>query len=124
MNYPARGETSEDGRYYTHTDGAVHERVPFEGCRKCSLFGAAQCVNVSCGDLINGKMAMFKLVEGAYVQTAEETEACDMAWKMIAVCGPHDAFTPCGSCKLFTEKLCPARAYLAKHGDATAWEVK
>lgn len=124
MNYPARGESSADGRYYTHTDGTVHERVPLTLCSKCSMF-LADCSDIDCG-FIGNHHAMLRLVSGAYVPSAETSEACDMARAMIAKCerGWKQTYLPCASCGSYADKSCPARAYLAKHGAADAWEVK
>lgn len=64
-----------------------------------------------------------RVSKGAYVQTDEEREACDMALKMIALCQEHVDLL-CNMCMHITHKTCPARAYLAAHGCANAWEVK
>lgn len=60
-------------------------------------------------------------IEGAYVPTDEEREACDMAREMIALCSD---MADCDYCLNFEKKSCPARAYMAAHGCAEAWEVK
>lgn len=62
-----------------------------------------------------------RISKGAYVPTDEEREACDMARKMIALCSD---MADCNYCLHVEKKSCPARAYLAKHGDPNAWEVK
>lgn len=123
MNYPKRGEMSEDGKYYTHTDGSVHE-VTDTNCQACSAFTHDFCKT------LRVCTSGWQVVEGAHVPSAEEQEACDMARAMIYRCSCYryellhgcDA-KPCNSCSLFTSKSCPARAYLASHGDANAWEV-
>jgi hypothetical protein len=40
---------------------------------------------------------------------------------MIALCSD---MADCGYCLHIEKKSCPARAYLAAHGCADAWEVK
>lgn len=131
MNYPKRGEMSDDGRFYTHTDGSVHERliVPSEGwrmCVNCSFFVDYDCESGRVAPCTEA--TIFKRIEGAYVTSAEEQEACDMARSMIVKCGGPES-TRClyygGGylCDDITNKSCPARAYLASHGDAHAWET-
>lgn len=125
MNYPARGETSEDRHYYTHTNGTVYERVPVDECQNCSFVRTGKCHKVRCVTFKNGYMAMFKLVEGAYVQSAEESEACDMARAHITMCETHHiSHDGCEACCEFGTKKCHLRKYLAKHGATDAWEVK
>ena len=127
MNYPKRGQVSDDGKYYTHTDGRVHYRVernPSEDtCSFCSVAWLAHdgkpCATCEHAMLI---------VEGAYVPSDEEREACEMARNMIAECyawisGMMEA-KDCSPCPNFADKSCPARKYPAAHGDEKAWEVK
>lgn len=96
-DYPRRGKMSKDGKYYTSTNGNVYE------------FGKRK-------------------IEGAYVPTDEESEACDMARAAITKCEKWHKHamveTKCNCCQYFLNKDCPARAYLAEHGCADAWEVK
>ena len=117
-DYPRRGEMSEDGNYYTHTDGSVHEVEigVANGCHVCSVGKTKNECYALCSWANH-----FRLVEGAYVQSDEEREACDMARKMIALCSD---MADCNYCLHIEKKSCPARAYLAEHGCADAWEVK
>ncbi len=128
MTYPKRGEMSEDGKFYTHTDGSVHEKliVPSEGwrmCVNCSFFVDYDCESGRVAPCTEA--TIFKRIDGAYVLSAEEQEACDMARAMIVVCmNDYRVEASCNGCGQLSEKTCPARAYLAAHGDANAWEVK
>ena len=133
MTYPKRGEMSEDGKFYTHTDGTVNSFDTSTGfCNECVFVG------VNCSKEVPAKCqgGVFKRIEGAYVPSTEEQEACDMARAMIVNCGdyrywskPPDVRTSdhdkhhCVGCVELTERKCPARAYLAAHGDAHAWET-
>jgi hypothetical protein len=122
MNYPKRGQMSEDGKVYTHTNGSVHKRFfELSACDKCSLqkdaCGEAECIS-----------GHFEKIEGAYVPTDEEREACDMAHKAIGVCSCRTV-TGCEypselTCHSLIGKECVLRKYLADHGDAKAWEAK
>lgn len=98
--YPARGQQSEDGRYVTSRFGNVYD----------TTLG------------LNVKPV-------GYVPSDPEQAACDMARAMIVVCGAlysenYDHCGACNGCFRLEEKSCPARSYLAAHGDASAWEVK
>lgn len=137
MNYPKRGEMSEDGKYYTHTDGSVHNRIErklseYCGDKPCSLYDKEG----DCPPYVNYEPCRYSLVKGAYVPSAEEQEACDMARAAIQNCSTHYYWSRpmdirtcehnmnhCHSCSCLTAKSCPSRAYLAAHGDANAWEV-
>lgn len=107
IGWPARGEVSADRRFYTHTDGSVHERDPDNHyCTKCSLF-QTNCDNVPCYG------TQWNLVEGAYVPSADELAACD------GITG-H-----CKRCAMvLMGNACPARRYLDRCGQPDAWEVK
>lgn len=120
--YPPRGEMSADGRQYTHTDGSVHEQQFYVvGCKECSL------MNLTCHLCNDGSTTHpWRLVDGAYVTSDEEREACDMARDAIRACDLMSSIgTPllCRGCPKLSDKSCPARLYLAKHGDPDAWEV-
>lgn len=138
--YPARGEMSADGKFYTHTDGTVHKHTPYTAgyfesgpsrspCDSCSMLddGVCQCVDIYCS-CVGG---YFELVSGAYVPTEAEaaiTEACEMARAMVKQCSYYRALAKsfrvrnaCESCSDRTNRTCPARRYLAKHGATDAW---
>lgn len=125
MNYPKRGCMSEDGKYYTHTDGSVHERqLNTVGCASCSL------MNLTCG-LCNDALTVhpWKQVSGAYVPTDEEREACEAMRAGIVRCSLNGTgFEGCKSviapCHLLTAKTCPLRAYLDSKKQPDAWEGK
>lgn len=130
QEYPARGKMSADGKYYTHADGSVHVEVRGEcapgecgsnECSDCSVAAKDGRCRADCTFETH-----YEIVEGAYVQTDEEREACDMARKMIEICcqAAYASDDTCNGCAYLDDQDCPARAYLAKHGDATAWEVK
>lgn len=124
MNYPKSGTKSADGKLYTHTDGSVHESVPFEGnCRHCSCrdFCDTQC-HIG---------TMFRRIEGAFVPTDEVLEACEAMRGAIRICRYHLSLArchtevdSCSRCSDWSNKTCPLRSYIAKHGQADAWEVK
>lgn len=120
MNYPKRGQMSEDGKYYTHTDGSVHVvNKNSKSCSGCSLEKVDGC---RCS-----KGYAWTLVWGAYVQTDEVQAACEMAREMIKKCCSIHVIAGggcCNWCVSWFEKSCPARAYLAAHGQTDAWEVK
>lgn len=129
--HPARGEMSADGKFYTHTDGTVHERItwPSDGWRMCPhcSFAKHGCDGGRVAPC--SETSVFRRIEGAYVYSADEQAACDMARAMIVVCGAlysenYDHCGACNGCFRLEEKSCPARSYLAAHGDASAWEVK
>ena len=131
--YPKRGEFSADGRYYTHVDGSVHEGVKWDGCENCSLDEYCDTVELQpCSGLsaANGK-TMFAVVEGVCVPSNDAIEASEMARAMIRLCAyfrglatPAQMRHGCERCSEFSNKSCPGRAFLAKHGQDRAWEVK
>lgn len=121
MNYPKRGQMSDDGNYYTHTDGRVF-KSSVDDCRDCDM--ADESVHDLCGPLCHNGWSR---AEGAYVTTDEEQAACDMARAMIKKCCSIHVIAGggcCNWCVSWFEKSCPARAYLAAHGQPDAWEVK
>lgn len=129
--YPARGQMSDDGKVYTDKDGAVHE-VTDTNWQDCT-----GCTHDFCGPSLGCKGGWHR-IKGAYVPSSEEVAACDMARAMIEYCEDFRSLWECGEnhsptigrpsgcicCPKFANKSCPARVYLAAHGDATAWEVK
>lgn len=131
QNYPARGKMSEDGKYYTHTDGSVHERVEYADdvhvCDDCSLVDLTGMVTeIGCARCEFPKKCQWKHVAGAYVPTDEEREACDMARAMIKLCPQSPLIEDaehCVGCPYLKDKDCPARGYLAAHHQQDAWEV-
>lgn len=139
MSYPERGKMDENRTVYTHDDGTVHELVPDCGCSECSL-DELDCQALRFANCGSGS---FRLIQGAYVPTESERvsslerEACDMARAMITKCQDNRYWSgplvrrPCENkdnhyldCAEFNHRSCPARAFLATHGDATAWEAK
>ena len=121
--YPARGMMRDGGLIYTHVNGTVHEkRLGFGGynrgkCAVCKYNRDGSCIAVppqGCG---------WRQIEGAYVPSDCELEACDMARKAIVMCSVRDD-SECDGCYEFHNKLCHLRKYLAAHGDDQAWEVK
>ena len=123
--YPARGEMSADGKLYTGKNGSVYAST-FDGTSdNCTLCDVTECEGeIACATSYN-----LKRIEGAYVPSTDEQAACDMARAMIVVCGAlysenYDHCGACNGCFRLEEKSCPARSYLAAHGDASAWEVK
>ena len=132
-DYPKRGEFSADGRYYTLADGSVHEGVKWDGCDKCSLDEYCDTVEFQpCRGLsaANGQK-MFAFIEGVCVPSNDTIEACEMARAMIRLCAyfrglaaPAQSRQACERCSEFSNKSCPAREFLAKHGQERAWEVK
>ena len=131
MNYPKRGELSDDGKYYTHTDGSVHERVSFNGCNRCSLDEYCDTQELPpCGE-IGCANTMFSRAPEAYVPSDEEQSACVMARAMINNChrsrsrwhgvGCEDCVKCTGA---ITSTSCEARVWLAKYHQPDAWEVK
>lgn len=122
MNYPKRGEMSDDGKFYTHTDGSVHETEigRDNGCHVCSVDKSNERCHAECGF-----SSHFRLVEGAYVPSDEEREACDMARHQISICNMRNNIVNCRKdCVWFVDKTCPARLYLAAHKQQDAWVVK
>lgn len=132
--WPARGEMSEDGRYYTHTDGSVHELVDtnlrdWEMCSPCSMF--LRCDRSSCSEICTDTHNM-RLVHDAYVQSDDELAACEAMRGMIARCSKRSGggalgfdTVGCKWCEYSDKNVhgCPARAWLARCGQADAWEV-
>jgi len=123
QQYPRRGQLSEDGKLYTHMDGSVYEKV--SESHVCSVADCKKCSNVPFYCM------RWSRIEVAYVQTEEERDACDMARNMIEQCSyfrglaiPAHSRQSCGRCSYLSNKVCPAREYLAKHGCSDAWEVK
>ena len=128
-NYPKRGELSEDGKVYTAMDGTVHlfkARLHGEACgdRPCSLY----MFDEDCPRNVNSNdPCCYSLSPGAYVPSAEEAEACDMARAMIDHCGFHRWLADKAGgvcCTKFIDRCCESRSYLAAHKQADAWEVK
>lgn len=125
--WPKRGETSEDGKYYTHTDGRVYEILrstlgSWETCALCSF--KTECRGgrvVDCGHL-----QYFRVIEGVFVISDAEQKACDMARAMIKTCagGTFCAGADCWFCICLEKGTCPARSYLADMKQPDAWEVK
>lgn len=114
--WPARGKVSGDGKLYTHTDGSVHKRESDKhNCFDCSLF-RENCDNVPCYG------SQWRLIEGAYVPSADELAACEAMREMIAVC--DGVAGRCRRCALvLMDKCCPARLWLERCGQDDAWEV-
>jgi len=133
MNYPKRGQMSDDGKYYTHTDGSVHHRAEPEPSTDSCSFCSVEWLEHEGKPCDNCKHVMW-IVKGAYVPSDEERAACDMARQAIKRCDrfkrwydeveggilPHG----CSLCSELKDRSCPARAYLASHGHQDAWEVK
>lgn len=123
--YPKRGcMSAPDQKYHTHTNGDVYER----NCQTCQFVKG----NGFCGYEVGGhRPCNWKKVEGAYVPSAEEQAACEMARRMILMCGyfrgiaiPAQSRQACGRCPDLSNKSCPARKDLERCGQADAWEVK
>ena len=139
--YPARGEMSADKQFYTHTDGKVHKFTPYPAgyfdddpnrspCDSCSMNTSGFCQGTD--DLCSCAGGYFEFVSGAYVPTESEaaiTEACEMARGAVNKCclyrwvatPVNESANACASCAAHINKNCPARVYLAKHGQADAW---
>ena len=124
MNYPKRGCLSEDGKYYTHTDGTVWlylgQPTPNRGkCVVCKW----RARGTKCGaERPSG--CNYRQVAGAYVLSDEEQSACDMARKQIYRCAYMARLVNCKNCEFFKAKKCDARLFLAAHQQPDAWEVK
>lgn len=124
QKYPKRGQVSEDGQYYTHKDGTVHEHSD-TNCQACSAF--MYDFNCSVTPRNNGPCG-YHVIEGAYVLSADELEACDMARKAIEQCG-RDYVYPCQPkcktelCEHLVDKTCHLRKWLERCGQADAWTV-
>ena len=113
-NYPKRGQKSDDGRYYTHTDGSVHEIIDYTECATCSVFSGDDC------DFVCPKNKQFRLIKGACFPNDEVKEACDKMREMIQTCQENGR--DCVDCGRFQRREdCPARLYLAKHKQEDAW---
>lgn len=125
MIYPKRGEMSEDGKFYTHTDGSVHACSGQNAwtrtceCEDCSVLRFCHATAGLLGDRCG-----WSLVRDAS-PSDDEQEACDMARHCIDICKQYRSYSydDCKTCPHVTNRTCPARAYLAAHGDANAWEV-
>lgn len=125
--YPPRGQMSADGKYYTHTNGSVHVLVEGKenGCNVCSMCSDFEGCRAACTNRTHCELA-----EGAHGPSEDDDgavrEACDMARDAIRACDLMSSMgTPllCRGCPKLSDKSCPARLYLAKHGDPDAWEV-
>lgn len=116
MNYPKRGCISDDGKFYTHTDGRVFTRNENAcGGRSCST--CSRELRKVCMDII----------EGSYVTSDEEREACDMARAAIEQCNVGFGTKGClhgATCFFFVTSSCHLRMYLASKHQPDAWEVK
>ena len=86
MNYPKRGRKSGEGKYYTHTDGSVHDlghpKDHVSACKGCSLVSACNETSLEKG-LLCGQRGPYQKIEGAYVPTDEEQAACINGWKEV-----------------------------------------
>ena len=113
MNYPKRGCISDDGKFYTHTDGRVFTRNENAcGVRSCST--CSRELRKVCMDII----------KGAYVPSDEEREACYMARRAIKKCVAYYAWSSgCASCKWFIARTCDTRKYLESKHQPDAWEA-
>lgn len=104
--YPARGEMSADGKFYTHMDGTVHKHTSYfagyfdknpkrSPCGTCSMLDDGVCQDVD--DICSCAGGYFELVPGAYVPTEAEaaiSEACEMARAMVKqMLGVTDGFS-------------------------------
>lgn len=123
--YPKRGHMSEDGKVYTDCKGGVHERVA-DMKQSNLLMCPGACSLLAVDDFYprdhnEESICRWTLIEGAYVPSDCELEACEMARAMIEQCVFSGG--DCSDCGAFTDQNCPARVYLAAHGDAQAWEV-
>jgi len=136
--YPERGKVSEDGKFYTHVDGSVHENThDFGGdnvCAVCSLNDHSDTTTCFVDCNLAGGSAFWRKIEGAYVPSPEEREAYEAMREMIGECSGRQKFIDipfhkdinlhgCATCNMFPDKSCPARLYLSKHGDEKAWSV-
>lgn len=123
--WPNRGKVSADGKYYSHTDGRVFEITKWF-CLECSLVGTVECSRVVIKPC---KGSPLLVIPDAYAPSDDELAACDMAMEMMDQCpwrlvrSHHTHPVGCGECDYLLDKTCPARVWLARCGQADAWEV-
>jgi len=124
--WPERGQMSEDGKYYTHTDGRLVVIKKTEYCLTCFL--RSEC---DCGRLfVTCRYAALSVVEGPYVPSADERVAEAAMRAHIIVCAGWTG-VPCDGggdadiqCDMFKNRTCHLRRYLADViRDPKAWEV-
>lgn len=121
--WPARGQMSTDEKYYTDHEGRVHEYSPMSeeyACARCSLYA------LPCSHLNDREPCGFRLIEGAYVPSADERVAEKVMRAMIAMCPGRDKdLNTCHGKGCFDLQTCPLRRYLSDElHDPKAWEVE
>lgn len=121
QQWPERGQMSEDGKYYTHTDGRLVVIKKTEYCLTCFL--RSECdrgrLFVTC------RYAALSVVEGPYVPSADQRVAEAAMRAMIAMCPGRDKdLNTCHGKGCFDLQTCPLRRYLSDElHDPKAWEV-
>lgn len=131
QQWPERGQMSDDGKYYTHTDGFVYHRVPRDKdsfCGKCVWSRERKNCMACANPIANG--CAWEVVEGPYVPSADQRVAETAMRAHIIVCAGWTG-VPCDGggdadiqCDMFKNRTCHLRRYLADViRDPKAWEV-
>lgn len=92
--------------------------------RKAGRYCVLSDVVRMCNAILADRLYRWKLTEKpSNVLSDDALDGCEMARAMTERCSRMQV-SGCAWCKTFASRQCEARAFLAKHGQADAWEVK